>query len=77
MRGLSPLFLGVGVHSLDFVFELKAEQRISWHFGACNLTLERQFKLQLCCEIFVSIQCVGQQIILYVQCTFLHSSMIC
>lgn len=54
MRGLSPLFLGVGVHSLDFVFELKAEKRISWHFGACNLTLERQFKLQLCCEIFVS-----------------------
>ena len=25
MRGLSLLFLGVGVHSLDFVFELKAE----------------------------------------------------
>lgn len=83
MRGLSPLFLGVGVHSLDFVFELKAEKRISWHFGACNLTLERQFKLQLYCEIFVSKSNgttknpMGQQIILYVQCTFLHSSMIC
>lgn len=78
MRGLSPLFLGVGVHSLDFVFELKAEKRISWHFGACNLTLERQFKLQLCCQIFVSKSNVWDNKLYWnVQCTFLHSSMIC
>ena len=28
-------------------------------------------------NFYLKIQCVGQQIILYVQCTFLHRSMIC